>query len=341
MLRTDRTKPLQLRTNSRKLCSIVSGFVAVCFGMQAARSTDPPGRGAAKLLVAVALSAVYIIWGSTYLAMRIALEGFPPFFMGGIRFLVAGTLLYSALKLRGAITPTFAQWRSSSYVGVLLLLLGNGFVAVAEHHGVSSAVAATVVATMPLWMVFFGTLWGERPAPRDIIGLLIGFSGVLVLRAGGSFAAPLIGIVSIMVSPAAWALGSLWSRRLPMPAGAMSTAAQMLCGGAAMLLTGLARGETWPTSPPANAVISLLYLVFFGSIVAFSAYGYLLRHVRPALATSYAYVNPVVALLLGTVLGGERFTLSHGLACALTVTGVLVVVSRRAAPSPGSVSTNR
>lgn len=275
-------------------------------------------------MAVLALFALYIIWGSTYYGMRLALEAFPPFLMGGMRFALAGGALLVAARARGAALPTRREWLASALIGTLLLTFGNGLVGVAEHGGVSSGVAATVIATMPLWAVLFGALFGERPRALELVGLVVGFSGVLVLRSGGALQAPALAVVAIACAPASWALGSVLSRRLPLPKGAMATAAQMLTGGVLMGAVGVGTGEHLQT-PSLRALLAFAYLVVFGSLIAFSAYGYLLRTVRPALATSYAYVNPVVALALGALFGGEPFGLTHAIACFWTLVGVGVV----------------
>ena len=284
------------------------------------------------VVIVLCLAALYIVWGSTYYVMRLALVDLPPFLLGGIRFTLAGVALLLVLRARGASAPSAKQWAASTLVGTLLLVLGNGLVGVAEHLGVGSGVAATVIATMPLWAVLFGTLFGERPGWLELVGLLVGFSGVVILRSGGALAAPPAALWAIAAAPAAWALGSVASRRLPLPQGLLATACQMLAGGLVMTSVGLIRGERLHHLPRASSAWALAYLVVFGSLAAFSAYGYLLRTVRPALATSYAYVNPVVALALGAVVGGEPFGLSHAMACGWTLVGVALVAAARAKP---------
>jgi drug/metabolite transporter (DMT)-like permease len=281
-----------------------------------------------KVLVAAALVALYLLWGSTYYAMHVALAFLPPFLMAGPRFLVAGVILLTILRWRGATLPTAKQWAAAGVIGVLLLVLGNGFVAIAQRT-VDSGVAATVVATMPLWAAGIGSMWGERPTLREVLGLLAGFVGVATLHHGGSLAFDHADSLVLLLAPISWAFGSVLSRRLPVPPGPMAAAAQMIVAGLVMSFIAIARGEH-PVGPPTFASVgALFYLVFFGSIVGFTAYGYLLRTTRPSIATSYAYVNPVVALALGTVLGGERFTGTKLVACLLTVGGVLVASAPR------------
>ncbi len=285
-----------------------------------------------RLGVATALFAVYVIWGSTYFAMHLALAFVPPFLMAGPRFVAAGLVLLVVLRLRGTPLPSPKQWAAAGAVGFLLLVCGNGFVALGQRS-VDSGVAAMVVATMPLWAAGMATAFGDRPTAREVVGLVVGFAGVAVLQHGGSLRIDHADSVYILLAPAAWALGSVLSRRLPVPPGSMAAAAQMLVAGVVMCGIALARGER-PVGPAtAVSVGALVYLVVFGSLVGFTAYAYLLRTTRPAIATSYAYVNPVVALALGVSLGGERFTITKLIACVLTIAGVLIVSLRSSAPS--------
>lgn len=283
----------------------------------------------ANLLVAGSLLVLYVVWGSTYFAMHVALSFLPPFLMAGPRFVVAGLVLLVALRARGAVLPDTKQWAGALAVGVFLLVLGNGFVALGQRS-IDSGVAATVVATMPLWAATIGSLWGgrDRPTLREVAGLAAGFAGVAVLNYGGSLSLRSVDAIALFIAPLAWAFGSILSRRIAMPAGPMAGAAQMICGGLVMTTIALVRGER-PVGPPTAAAIGALgYLVCFGSILAFSAYGYLLRTTRPAIATSYAYVNPLVALAIGASLGGERVTTAKLGACLLTITGVVIVSLR-------------
>jgi drug/metabolite transporter (DMT)-like permease len=283
----------------------------------------------ARFLLGGALLVLYVVWGSTYYAMHVAMTFLPPFLMAGPRFVLAGTLLLGILRLRGTPLPTAKQWVAAGVVGVLLLVCGNGFVALGQQS-VDSGVAATVVAAMPLWAALLGALWGDRPTGREILGLLLGFAGVVVLNRGGTLSFRDASGVFLVLAPLTWAFGSLLSRRIPVPPGALGSAAQMIVGGLVMIVIALVRGER-PVGPPTAAnIFALLYLVLFGSLLAFTAYGYLLRRTRPAIATSYAYVNPIVALAIGTVLGGERFTASKAAACGLTVLGVVIVIAMRA-----------
>lgn len=271
----------------------------------ATATAGPPSN---TLAVAGSLLALYIIWGSTYLAIHFALEGFSPFFMAGLRFLLAGVPMYAFLRLRGTPNPNRAQWRGAAIAGTLLLVGGNGGVVFAEQW-VASGLAALGVATMPLWAALFAGLWGQWPNRREWIGIGLGLVGVGLLNLNSDLHGNMWGTIFLLGAPMCWALGSVWSRRLPLPPGAMASAAQMLIGGAVLLLIAGLTGEHLPaTLPGLRPLGALIYLAVFGSIVAFSAYGYLLRHVRPTVATSYAYANPVVAVALGAALAGEPIT---------------------------------
>jgi drug/metabolite transporter (DMT)-like permease len=288
-----------------------------------------------KAAVALALATLYLIWGSTYLGIRFALEGgWPPLLMAGSRFIVAGGLMYAVLRARGVPAPTRAQWPTIAAMGVLLLGLGNGLVCIAEQT-VSSGVAAVAVASAPLWMAVFSALRGDRPTRMECIGLAIGFAGVVWLNAGGSLASSKIGLVALVVATIAWAFGSIWSRGRDLPSPFMTAAAQMLVGGVAMLVAGWLVGERFHGVPTLKGWLSVAYLAGFGSIVAFSAYIWLLHNVRPVLAGSYAYVNPAIAVLLGAWLAHERFSGSELGAMGVILLGVVAITLAKAAkPKP-------
>lgn len=283
-----------------------------------------------RVLIPLALFALYVIWGSTYLAIRFALASYPPFLLAGVRFLGAGTLLFGFLRVRGMAAPTARQWRNAAFTGVLLLGFGNGLVCFAEER-VSSGIAAVAVASMPLFAALFAGLYGQWATRRETVGLLIGFAGVVVLNLGSGLSGSRLGALALLTAAMCWAFGSVWSRRQDMPPGPMNTAAQMLCASAALLAVGFGGGERLPAHPTLHATLALIYLAVFGSIVAFSAYLYVLRHARPALATSYAYVNPPVAVLFGVLLAGEHvgpFDLA-GMAVILLGVGVITLAKRR------------
>jgi drug/metabolite transporter (DMT)-like permease len=282
--------------------------------------------------VVPALAAVYLIWGSTYLAMRVAVEGLPPFFMASSRFLASGGFLLLFLRLRGAPWPSPRQWWSAVPVGTLMFVLGNGTVALAERN-LSSGVAAVVCGTMPLGVAALGPLFGERATPREWFALVVGFLGVAVLGLGGEVRGEPWSAALLVLAPLSWALGSLLARRLPLAPGLMSAATQMVTGGAVMALVSPMLGESVPTAPPLRSLLAWAYLVVFGSLIAYSAYTYLLRHTRPALATSHSYVNPALAVVLGAALGGERVGVETVVAVVLIIVAtLLVVLARRSRP---------
>ena len=281
-----------------------------------------------RTLIVFSLLAVYLIWGSTYLGIRIALESWPPFLMSALRFLAAGVVMYAFLRWRGVAAPTPRQWRNTVVTGTLLLAAGNGLVCYAEQT-VSSSLAAVAIAGMPLFAALFAGLYGRWPRPRDGLGIVVGFSGVILLNLGGEMRASPAGAIALVAAPLCWAFGSVWSRHQDMPDPLMSTAAQMLTGGAVLVLVTLALGESWPAAPTLRATAALAYLTVFGSLVAFTAYIYLLQHVRPALATSYAYVNPVIAVLLGIGLGGEKLTIFALIALPIILLGVALVTTAK------------
>jgi drug/metabolite transporter (DMT)-like permease len=278
-------------------------------------------------LTLLALIAVYVIWGSTYLGIRIGLEGFAPYQMSGIRFLIAGSLLYTILRARGAARPTRKQWVAGALIGALLLVGGMGSVALAEQW-VTSSLAAVWIATMPLWAALFAGLFGRWPRRIEWAGLALGVVGVLLLNLENNLQANPLGVIMLTVATICWAFGSVWSVRLPLAPGLMSSATEMLAGGVLLFSLSLLRGEQWP-QPSAASIGALAYLVLFGSIIAFSAYGYLLRRLRPALATSYAYVNPIVAVGLGVGLAGEAITWAGLLALPVILSAVALVALGR------------
>jgi drug/metabolite transporter (DMT)-like permease len=283
--------------------------------------------------VAVALGAIYLIWGSTFLVLRHVVESLPALFSASIRYLAAGALLYLFVRARGAAAPSRRQWLLSLPIGGLMFLVGNGFVALAVER-VPSGLAAVACAAVPLFTCVLSLPFGERPSRLEWAGVAVGFAGVVLLALGDLRAASASGTL-LLISPAGWALGSVLSRRLALPAGAMAAATQMLGGGVLTLAAAAARGEHLPAAVPGHAALALLYLVLFGSIVGFSAYTYLLRHTTTALATSYAYVNPVIAVLLGAALGGERPGVGMLAPGALVVLGVVILAVGRSAPRGG------
>jgi drug/metabolite transporter (DMT)-like permease len=279
-----------------------------------------------RLLLPLSLLVLYVIWGSTYLGIRFALESWPPFLLVGVRLLIAGTLMFGFLYLRGATLPTPLQWRNAAVTGVLLLGISNGMMSFAEQY-VSSGITAVVLASMPLFAALFGAWYGHRPSRREALGLMIGFAGVILLNLDSALAGSHVAAVALLVGAAAWAFGAVWSKQQDMPAGPMNTAAQMLCGSAAQFIMGFGRGERLPTHTTLHADLAMAYLVVFGSLIGFSAFVYALKHARPALATSYAYVNPPVAVLLGVLLAGERIGPSEIVGMTIILLGVAAITT--------------
>ena len=281
--------------------------------------------------VALALMLVYVVWGSTYLAIAKALQGgvLPLTSVSGARFIVAGGLMYGVLRVfRRMPRPTAMQWRNLMIMGFTMLLLGNGMVVLAERE-VSSGLAATAVASVPLWMALFSAVRGQHASRGEWLGIAIGFLGVVWLNAGSSLAASPTGLILLLIAPVGWAFGSVWVRGQDLPGPFMTAAGQMLCGGVLLVLTGLLAGERPTALPSTDGLIAVAYLCVFGSIVAFTAYVWLLHNVRSTLAGSYAYVNPVIAVLLGTLLNGEHFGWRDLLAMSVILAGVLVLTLAR------------
>lgn len=283
--------------------------------------------------VAAAFGVVYLIWGSTYLAIRFALETLPPFTMAGVRFLVAGGLLYAWSRRQGADAPRAGQWQNAALIGGLLFLGGNGAVVWAAQF-VPSGLVALLVATAPLWMVLVHWLWGggARPGPLLVLGLIWGLAGMVLLVGSQEIrggADQLTGALIVIAGSFCWALGSVKQRGLDLPrVGHMSTAMQMSAGGGLMLIVGLLTGEAARidfSTVSARSALSFLYLVFFGSMLAFSAYVWLLRVTTPARVGTYAYVNPVVALVLGWAFADETLKGRTLLAAGLILTAVMLI----------------
>lgn len=284
-----------------------------------------PGLRRFPLSLIAAFFALYVIWGSTYLVIRIGVEYWPPLLLAGIRFVIAGSLMYAFLRWRGAPAPTWAQWKAAGIIGILLLACGNGAVSVAEHTGVASGVAALAVATVPLFTLLCGYFWGARNTRLEWAGIVLGLIGIAMLNLGSNLQSSPLGAALLIFAAATWAFGSVWSKHLPLPQGAMASAVEMLVGGVVLLIASAVSGEHLEKVPPIEGWAALAYLTVFGSIIAFNAYMYLLKHVRPAAATSYAYVNPAVAVLLGIVFVGETIGIEEALAMAVIISAVVLI----------------
>lgn len=290
-------------------------------------------------LLLPALLACYLVWGSTYLAIRYALVSFPPFFQMGTRFLAAGVLLMAWVlwqARRGATRlPTPREWRNALVIGTLMLGGGMGLTASAEQH-VGSGLVAAFIAVVPMLVCGWGLLFGQRPHWLELAGMAVGTFGVLLLVRGANFAASPTGLASIAAATLAWSLGSVLSTtRLPLAPGAAGFASEMLCGGAVLMALSLALGEQFTAPPQPLALAAWAYLVVFGSLVAFSAYLYLLAHASPAVATSYAFVNPAIALALGVRVAGEAVSGEEWFACGVILGGVLLIFRGKSASARG------
>jgi drug/metabolite transporter (DMT)-like permease len=293
-----------------------------------------------KAKVLAAFAVIYLVWGSTYLAIRFAVETMPPFTLAGARFTVAGALLLTWARLRDRSPITARQWGAAACIGGLMLLGGNGLVCWAEQW-VASGLAALLIATVPLWTVVIhaGLLGGPRPGWRVVLGLVIGLVGIAVLigpgvHGGGALHLP--GSLALLAACVSWSLGSLLARRVGLPAStATSTGMQMLCAGAELLLVSAPAGE-WPRVDIAaispRSWISLAYLVLAGSILALSCFNWLMKVSTPARVSTYAYVNPVIAVLLGAALADEPLTRRTLVAAAVIVAAVVLITWR---PSAG------
>jgi drug/metabolite transporter (DMT)-like permease len=286
--------------------------------------------------ILLAFAATWLIWGSTYLAIAFAVAELPPFLVSGVRNTTAGLLLYSWLRLRGAAPPTAAQWRTAIIVGVLLLGIGNGAVTWSEQTE-PSGIVALLVSLVPLWLLVFGWIGrrGVRPALVEVAGVTVGLAGIVLLVApfgGRAGAVTPLGLAVLLASTLAWSGGSLFARQLPpLPVPLLGTGMEMLCGGTAMLLVSALTGEWSAVRPEAitmRGLLSMAWLIGFGSIITFSAYKWLLGQVRPALVGTYAFVNPVVAVLLGWIFAREALTPRVVVAMLLIVSAVATISLR-------------
>jgi drug/metabolite transporter (DMT)-like permease len=293
-----------------------------------------PKPAPSRVLVLAAFAVVYLVWGSTYLAIRVAIETMPPFLFAGIRFLLAGSILWGILAVRGHPRLTARQWRDSAIGGVLLMLAGNGLVVWAERL-VTSSQAALFIATAPVWFTLleWARAGGRRPPPLTWLGLALGTAGVVILtrpaQGTGVAAIPLPGLLALLAATLCWASGSVYTRHAQRPESPlMGAAAQMLCGGAALCLTGTLLGEFGQLDPARislRSAVAFVYLVTFGSLLAYSAYVFLLRASTPARVATYAYVNPVIAVLLGHLILDEPFTRAMLTAAVLILGGVVLL----------------
>jgi len=276
------------------------------------------------------LAATWLVWGSTYLAIKYALVSLPPFFQMGSRFLVAGALLAVWMRWRGTAWPSRRQWLHALVIGGLMLGGGMGGTATAEQT-VGSGLVVAFIAVMPLMIAGLNLLWGEKPTRLESLGIAFGLVGVLLLTQGQGFGASPMGLVAISVACASWAVGSVLSQRVwPLAPGAMGFASEMLAGGAVLMLLSFFSGETLPDHIEPQALWAWAYLVVFGSLIAFNAYMVLLAEASAGLASSYSFVNPVIAMLLGVTLAGEQISGHEWLAAGIVLLGVVLLLVGRA-----------
>jgi drug/metabolite transporter (DMT)-like permease len=276
-------------------------------------------------LILGCLAATWLIWGSTYLAIKFALTSFPPFFQMGSRFVLAGSLLLLWARCRSQEMPNLVQWRNASVIGTLMLG-GMGCVAYSEQS-VASGLVVVFIAIVPLLTVLANLLFGMRPSRLEVLGISIGLAGVLWLARGHGFSASPGGLIAVSIATLSWSTGSVLSlHRFPLAPGSGGFASEMICGGAILLMISQLLGERFHWPPQPQACVAWMYLVVFGSLIAFTAYMTLLARTGVALATSYSFVNPVIALLLGVGLGGEAVTHQEWLAASIVVVGVVTLV---------------
>ena len=289
--------------------------------------------------VLFALLTVYIVWGSTYFAIHVALNSFPPLLLMGTRFIMAGVLLYSWKKWRGAANPTSSEWRAAGIIGMLMLGGGMGLTAVGQQY-ISSGLTAVFIACSPMILSFCPGFFGDWPNRREWLGILIGFAGAILLAAGGEFSAQPLGIASLLGAIICWNIGSVLSqRKWKLAPGAMGFASEMLLGGVFLTVLALCTGETFKTPITFNAMAAWAYLVVAGSLLAFTAYMFLLSKVSSALASSYAYVNPLIAVSLGVMLGGESLSAREMVAMVIILGSVaLITVSHTTKPSTKKIA---
>jgi drug/metabolite transporter (DMT)-like permease len=294
---------------------------------------NPTVAKPAVWLVIACLLAVYIVWGTTYFAIKVAIEGVAPFFLVGTRFVVAGALLLGWQALRGASAPTAKQWGGAALVGFLLLVVGNGGVAVAEHW-VSSGATVALISIMPLATALWSGAFGQWPRRAEWIAIALGGAGAAIMLLGRDLQGSILGTLLILFATASWSLGTVLSRRLDIPHGPTGFGAEMLMAGLMGLVVSAALGEHWSMPSAPHVWSAWGYLVVFGSLIGFSAYRFVVERVSPSLAATYAYVNPPVALAVGWWLGHETFSANVllGLPVVLGAVALHAWIQTREAP---------
>jgi len=304
-----------------------------------------------KFQIVIAFAALYTIWGSTYLGILFAIQSIPPFLMAGVRYLVAGAIMFAIAYAKGVRSSSVSSWLNAAVVGACLILVGNGGVTIAEKY-VATGLASLIVATVPIYMILLTWISGMSPRPRPIIwlGLAGGFIGVALLLgpalrfSGQSTTHPAIGMSILLCSSFIWSVGSLYSRRATHGAASspfFAAAQQMVCGGLLLVLTGTITGEWADFHPGKMSILSIgafVYLVLIGAVVGFTSYIWLLHHCDPAKVATYAYVNPIVAVLLGAAFAGETFTLRTIIAAALIIGSVALVITVQQLRAPAKAA---
>ncbi len=302
-------------------------------------------RHATRAQIIAAFASIYLVWGSTYLAIRYAVQTIPPFLMGGIRLVISGLLLYLWARSRGAPRPTRLHWRNAVIAGGFLLLGGNGAVVWAEQF-VPSGLTALLVSILPFWLVIIEWVRPPRKRPSNavLVGLVLGFIGIIVLVGpsdlGGHGDVSSLGALVLILGSLSWAIGSFWSRDAQLPeSGLLTTGMEMLAGGALLLIVGALTGEISQFDVhriSGASAAGLIYLVTFGSLIGFTSYIWLLDKVSPARLGTYAYVNPIVAVLLGWAIAGERLSVRTGIAAAIVICAVALITTARSATASQS-----
>ncbi len=293
-------------------------------------------KQASSLSIWIAMITIYIVWGSTYLAIRFAVATIPPFYMASIRFLAAGIILFAYRIFKGDPWPTWKEWRSAAIIGLFLLVLGNGGVVWAEQQ-VPSSLAALLVGTVPLWMIIINAIkpGGRWPNRKVVLGVTLGFGGIVLLfwpaQSGGAEPFQITGILVLMFSAIFWAFGSLYSRTAVLPASPLlGTAMEMLSGGTGLFLAGTMTGEMQTMNSQlitSQSMFGVGYLIVFGSLIGFAAYTWALRAAPISLVSTYAYVNPVVAIIVGYLFAGEVFSVKTLIAAAIILGSVILITS--------------
>ncbi|MFL5556117.1 MAG: EamA family transporter [Gemmatimonadaceae bacterium] len=296
------------------------------------------GSHASRAHIIAAFASIYLVWGSTYLAIRYAVETIPPFVMGGLRFVISGALLYAWARYRGAQRPSRLHWRNAIIAGGFLLLGGNGAVVWAEQF-VPSGLTALLVSILPFWLVIIEWVRPprRRPSGAVLIGLVLGFLGIIVLvglgELGGRGDIRPLGALVLILGSLSWAIGSFWSRDAQLPeSGLLTTGMEMLGGGVLLLIVGVATGELSDFDiqrVSAESIVGLVYLITFGSLLGFTSYIWLLDKVSPARLGTYAYVNPIVAVLLGWAVAGERLSARTVVAAVIVICAVALITTAR------------